>query len=459
MRFACLRVAHLACLVEDLHDPLLAQRPLIVLRPWDERVLDVLRADGIEPGQTRRRVEQLCPEAAILPAREALYQAFHQALQRALLNFSQAVETTDLGAFFIEIGALAHTFASEQALAQEIMTQAQAAANLPATLGIAGNKFCAWQAASAPIQPCVVPAGTERAFLANLPLTDLPDPPPEMIRRLHLFGLTTLGDLAVLPRSAVAAQFGAETALFHDLARGLDPRPLQPQAPPPLIRLTRRLPEPLTNRRPLLALTERAAQRLAERLQAGGHQATALTLALNTTISPQELIAGAPLKPPTADADTLARIGGRLLGKLAPESGVTSLSLTAYPLRVWRLDAQQLSLSSQISAPRLSRLHEALQEIWRRFGAAIIRLASAIGPPLPLPIQVTMRPDGQPTLLRWGGWARPVTEIYESWREERRWWEQPTERTYFQVVVGGDVPFTIFQDERRRWFLDRRCDP
>lgn len=456
MRFVCLRVAHLPCLIEDLSDPTLIQRPLVIVRAWDGRVLDALRAADITPGDTRRRVEQHCPDAAILPAHEPLYQTFHQALQTALTAFSQAVEAAGLGEFFIEVGALARTFPSEHALVQQIAKHVEAAVHLPVTLGLAGNKFTAWQAAAgATDQPRIVPPGAERAFLADLPLTALPDPPPEMIRRLHLFGLTTLRDLAALSRAAVAGQFGAEALVFHDLARGLDMRPLQPEAPPPLIRLSRRLPEPLTERPQLLALTERAARRLAERLQASGYQATALTLTLTVGEQP-EMTTGAPLKPPTAAVEVLTRISARLLGKLTPETGVTGLSLTAYPLREWQLGAQQLSLVDEMSAPRLARLRETLRLLWRRFGETIIRLASAIGPPLPLPIQVSTRADGQPAALHWGGWSRPVTDIYESWREERRWWEQTVQRAYFQVLVADETPFTIFQDERRRWFLDRR---
>ena len=128
---------------------------------------------------------------------------------------------------------------------------------------------------------------------------------------------------------------------------------------------------------------------LAERLQASGYQATALTLTL-TVGEQQEMTTGAPLKPPTAAVEVLARISARLLGKLTPETGVTGLSLTAYPLREWRLGAQQLSLVDETTAPRLIRLHETLRLLWIRFGETVIRLASAIGPPLPLPIQVSL---------------------------------------------------------------------
>jgi hypothetical protein len=49
-----------------------------------------------------------------------------------------------------------------------------------------------------------VPIGGERKFLEQLPLTALPDPHVELLRRLYLFGITTLGGFAQLLRLAVA---------------------------------------------------------------------------------------------------------------------------------------------------------------------------------------------------------------------------------------------------------------
>ena len=48
--------------------------------------------------------------------------------------------------------------------------------------------------------------------------------------RLRLLGVTTLGELAALPHGPFVRRFGIEAARWHDLARGIDDRPLQPRA-------------------------------------------------------------------------------------------------------------------------------------------------------------------------------------------------------------------------------------
>jgi protein ImuB len=87
----------------------------------------------------------------------------------------------------------------------------------------------------------VVPAGAERDFLAPLPVSLLDRPLREragredagagrLVGTLERLGVATLGDLAGLPRIAVADRFGALGLQAHDLASGLD-TPLRPRVP------------------------------------------------------------------------------------------------------------------------------------------------------------------------------------------------------------------------------------
>ncbi len=113
MRFAALLVEHLPICVETLCDTGLITKPVVILRAWDDRVIDAsaeASSTGISHGDSRQRVEQLCPQAVILTAREELYQTYHNRLRSILLNFANAVETADLGELVIEMGALARAF-------------------------------------------------------------------------------------------------------------------------------------------------------------------------------------------------------------------------------------------------------------------------------------------------------------------------------------------------------------
>jgi DNA polymerase-4 len=304
----------------------------------------------------------------------------------------------------------------------------------------------------------VVPDGAERRFLAPLAITALPDPPPELIRRLHLFAVSTLGGFAQLPHAAVVLQFGSDVpdaAALHDLARGVDPRPLAAQAPPPTVTRTLTLPDPLSDRVLVLAALERVAGRLSRALEETGYHAMALSLTI-LTADGQAHTTGAPVKPPSADEPLLRRMAARLLGKLSLSVAVSEVTLTAYPLREWHLGARQLTMFEPPGQLKLNRILEVLKVLRKRFGELVVRLASALGPPLPLSIQVQVREDGIPTRLRWGGWSRRVEKVYEFWRERLTWWDTPVTRDYYQVETTAGLTFTVFRDREGRWFLDRR---
>jgi len=113
-----------------------------------------------------------------------------------------------------------------------VLAATRQALRRPARLGAGPTRFCALAAASRarPRRPVVVEAHEARAFLALQPVELLRHREalaalPEALERL---GVATLGDLAKLPRAAVADRFGAAGAEAHRLARGEDD-PVRPR--------------------------------------------------------------------------------------------------------------------------------------------------------------------------------------------------------------------------------------
>lgn len=70
--------------------------------------------------------------------------------------------------------------------------------------------------------------GEPGRFLDQFPVDSLPVPYP-LIKRLHAFGLTTMGHIADIPRGPMEAQFGQAGGTAWDLANGIDDRPLMPK--------------------------------------------------------------------------------------------------------------------------------------------------------------------------------------------------------------------------------------
>ena len=447
------------------------------------------------------QAETLCPTARFVPALEELYRAAHDALVAAASRFTPTVETARLGLLYAEVSGLERRFGSDTRLAHQVALEASQAlrpssgqalrlgsgqaSGLDVRVGLGGGKFVAEQAARAarPGSGCLVPPGEERAFLSPLPLSTLPAD-PEMRRRLHVLGVRTLGALAALPRLAVVRQFGPHAGPLHDLARGVDLRPVHPDAPPLVLERICTFDDPLNDRAPLLAHADQMTTELAEALSRRGYQAEGLRLRLEEESGDEHAI-GAPVKPPSAEAERLFRLAARLLGGMTPAGPVTALFLTVYPLRPFHLGATQLALSifgAALDAPfgfpsaslrtgllktgslgtgaqgrRRERLREVLRRLRERFGEMIVVVASLIAPPPPRPVQVTTDPQGLPRALVWRDRIWEVMVVYEIWRERRRWWGLPVERDYFRLETGDGQVRVIFRDVRTdRWLLERR---
>lgn len=241
MQVLCLLIEHFPAAVEQMANPGLAGRAVVVGGLAHERgpVFDCSQeADGfgIEPGLSLREASHLCPDAAFLPVDESRYvQAFDRVLD-VLDRFSPVVEPECLGTAFLDVAGLEGLFGPREELAGRVYGEVISETGFPARVGIAGGKLIARIAAAqaSPGAPVIIETGREREFLGPLPVVLLPLS-GETKRRLDLLGLRTIGQVAALSRDALMAQFGQEGLLAHDLACGRDERPLAPRARPVIL--------------------------------------------------------------------------------------------------------------------------------------------------------------------------------------------------------------------------------
>lgn len=459
MKIACVLAPNLPIQVERQRRKV--EGTIFIAHPVDGATVFAISDDvaeaGVQVGMSLYQARQIMPSALVIEPDEMTYHACHGAMEAALRAFSPAIETAGLGEFLVDVRGLEQVHKSDQALAEAMCSAAHSASGLCIQVGMATGKFTAQQATRSVPQNgvCVVASGTESRFLAPFPITILPNLPGEMRRRLHLFDLYTLGDLVAIKKPAVLRQFGPEMSGLYELARGNDPRPLNPDVPPLRIVRSLRLTSPVAERRVLLNATHRLCWQLGKALAEKGYHAEAVKLSLmGEDGQPVEI--GQALKPPTSDENRLSRLAAQLLGRLQLKVPVVSVVVSAYPLRSWHLGLHQMALAEAGVSSKQTRLEETLQLIYHRFGQAVIRLAALLGPPVPLKVRVALNADGVPARLAFGGESRVVTGIDEYWREEKFWWDKPVQRDYFRVLLADGSLRNIFQNLLNgEWFLDR----
>jgi nucleotidyltransferase/DNA polymerase involved in DNA repair len=164
--------------------------------------------------------------------------SFEPMLDR-LDDLSPRIEAVDTGVALVDVTGLGPLLGEERRIAARAVALARGVAPVPVRAGVGDNRWLAVLAArlARPERPDAPAAfrALARQELAALQLDLLPADPVTR-QRFALFGLTTMGQLAALPRSAVGAQFGLPGERLQLLARGEDPRPLVPRRRPERLR-------------------------------------------------------------------------------------------------------------------------------------------------------------------------------------------------------------------------------
>jgi protein ImuB len=200
------------------------------------------------------------------PGAESGARAFEQVVA-AVEDLCPRVEVLHPGACAIGARGPARYFGGEEVLARKII-DAVACCGFTCQVGVADGMFAAQLAARAPRAEIldaalIVAPGETPAFLAPQPVGSLED--PELAGLLPRLGIRTLGEFAMLPAIEAGNRFGAQGALAHRLARGLDPRPLVPRPPSADLSVSVEFDPPAGQSEPVVF----AAKALAEHMHAG----------------------------------------------------------------------------------------------------------------------------------------------------------------------------------------------
>ncbi|MEW1699414.1 hypothetical protein [Streptomyces sp. NPDC091278] len=213
------------------------------------------------------------------------------------------------------------------------------------------------------------------AFLRPRPVAALPGIGPTTARTLTRYGISTVGDLADTRPATLQRILGAAAGRqLHDLAHGIDPRPVVPAANPRTATVSRRFTadqlDPEHHHRTVLGL----ADALGSRLRAGAEIAQGLTLTV-TYADRTHTTRTRTLPEPTAHTPALATHAHGLLTSLGLQRArVRALALRADRLQNADHAVHQLTLDD--TDDRLRRLETALDRARTRYGPGIAGAAS-----------------------------------------------------------------------------------
>ena len=371
--------------VELLRRPELRGRPVVVGGTGERGVVAAAsyeaRRYGVQSAMPSAVARRRCPDAVFLPGDHARYEEVSEQLRDIFLRYTPLVEPISLDEAFLDVTGSRRLFGPAATVASRVRGDIATELGLSCSVGVAPTKLLAKLASEAAkpvagprgVEPgrgvVVVRPGEELAFLHPHPVSALWGVGPATRARLDRLGVSTIGDLAEVPLSSLVNAVGSSHGRhLHDLACGIDDRPVVPSRGVKSIGHEETFPHDLTDRDELEGVLVRQADAVASRLRAHGLVARTVVLKLRygdfTTLtrsvtSPQ----------PVASGPVLADAARKLLDPLDLTPGVRLLGVSASGLIEG--GAEQLTLEAAASWDGASR---AVDDIRRRYGA------TAIGP-------------------------------------------------------------------------------
>ncbi len=213
--------------VEQRDDPALRGRPVVVGGGVVLSASYEAKAFGIYTPMRGVQARKLCPWVVNVPPRMSAYGEASQAVFDVFDDTSPIVEGLSIDEAFIDVGGLRRVSGSPEEIGQRLRATVRDRVGLPISVGVARTKFLA-KVASAVSKPdglLVVPPEGEIAFLYLLPVQRLWGVGPVTSRKLSERGITTVGEVAGLPRHVLTSIVGeAAGRHLHALAHNRDPR-------------------------------------------------------------------------------------------------------------------------------------------------------------------------------------------------------------------------------------------
>lgn len=219
--------------VEQRDNPALRGRPVVVGGDPDARGVVAaasyeVRRFGVRSAMPMKTAMRLCPHAVRVAPRFETYREVSRGVMDIFRVVTPAVEPLSLDEAFLDVTPRVGGEWTAERIARGLKARVTNRTGLTISMGVASNKSVAKIASDMdkPDGLVAVPPGTEREFLAPLPVGRLWGIGPKTEEWLAREEITTIGQLADRPPEWFSDRFGRMGPGLRDLANGVDGRPV-----------------------------------------------------------------------------------------------------------------------------------------------------------------------------------------------------------------------------------------
>lgn len=220
--------------VEQLDHPELRGKPIVVGSDEGRGVVSTAsyeaRRHGIHSAMPMVTAKRRCPQLIVCQGDYRRYKEVSEQVHRIFHDYTDLVEPISLDEAFLDVTADKRGMADAVAIAEEIRQRIRTELQLTASAGISYCKFLAKIASDwrKPDGLFEIPEAEAGDFIARLPVGRFWGVGPKTKERMRRMGIFTGRDLREASPFRLIEVFGKMGQVYHDFARGIDLRPVEP---------------------------------------------------------------------------------------------------------------------------------------------------------------------------------------------------------------------------------------
>jgi DNA polymerase IV len=369
--------------VEERDSPELRGKPLIVGGASRRGVVlaasYAVRPMGVHSAMPMAQALRLCPEAVVVRPHMERYAEVSTSVFEIFRAFTPLVEGLSLDEAFLDVTASQSLFGDGAAIARQIKDRIKTELGLTASAGVAPSKFVAKIASDLdkPDGLVVVREAEVASFLGPLPIERMWGVGPKTAPKLRELGLRTIGDLARAKLAVLEQLLGSWGVQVRALARGDDPREVDPERGAKSIGAEQTYEHDLFGREAIEKTLLEHAARVAQRMVKEGLSARGVVVKLkyaDFTLRSRRTM----LPEPVSDTGSIHAAAQALLSQFpADRRGVR---LTGVSVTHLSEEPPPATLFPDVRADKGRKVEELILRVEDRLGARLTRAALVESP-------------------------------------------------------------------------------
>ncbi|HXV15007.1 MAG TPA: DNA polymerase IV [Candidatus Krumholzibacteria bacterium] len=375
--------------VEVMDDPALAGRPVIVGGTRESRgVVSAAsyqaRVFGVRSAMSTARAERLCPHGVFIAPRMDRYAEISHDIRLILDAYTPLVEPISIDEAFLDVTGSQALFGTGPEIGRAIKRRIRDEIGLVASVGVAPNKYLAKLASDLekPDGFVVITQEEAEARLAPLPVWRLWGVGKKTEEAFAKAGLRTIADVTRAPDALLEQLTGSYAPRLKQLARGIDDRPVVPDADAKSIGAENTFARDIADGGALRAELDALSERVARRARAD--DVVGFTVNLKARYADFTTVTRAKTLPDaTADSVVIRDVARDLLEKKLDRQGRALRLLGVSLSNLARAEETSLDLfESNLRAPatRNRTLDAVMDSLRARFGSSAVRRGTKRGP-------------------------------------------------------------------------------